>query len=143
MSLGGAIVLGLFVLFCIGMIYGSLASREKYETSLERIGCAGMFAFFIMLTIVFSTMGDEALMKKLQQIFLMAIVPSIALAAIFRSMEGDGGRWDDVMKNTWKGKVGIFFIFIVIVCLVSYFILGIVLNYFPSSGSPDMPEPYF
>ncbi len=143
MSLGGAIILGLFILFCIGMIYGSLASREKYETPLERIGCAGIFALFIMLTIVFSTMEDEARMKELQHLFLMVIIPSFMLAAIFRGMDGDGGRWDDVVQNTWKGKVGIFFIFIGIVCLVSYLILGIVLNYFPSSGSPDMTEPYF
>lgn len=140
MGLGGAIILGLFILFCTGMIYGFLAQKdEKLST---RLGCAGPFALIIILTIVFANMEDIDQLRKLKKLFGLALIPSIALGAIFRVSDGDTGNWDSNPQGTWKGTIGWIFVFIGIVCSVCFAVLAILIND-PSTGPIEPPEPYF
>jgi hypothetical protein len=136
MSLFSSIVLGLFILFCAGTMYGLLANKD--ETLLKRVGCAAPFALFIVLTFVLGRMDNKREMRDLRKLFGIATLASIMLTAIFRVWDGDTGHSGSSARGTWKGIVGMVFLYIAAVCAVATMVLGIVLD---EGGPPEPPEP--
>jgi hypothetical protein len=138
MSLISVILLGLFILFCIGMILGSLANGD--ETISKRLGCAAPFALFIILTVALGSMDNKREMRELLKFFAGATFVNIVLGTVFRSWDGDDGRPLSFSRGTWRGTIGNVFLFLAVVCTVSCMVLGVALNEAPP-GPPEPPEP--
>ncbi|HWA35441.1 MAG TPA: hypothetical protein VG737_14975 [Cyclobacteriaceae bacterium] len=138
MSLINAIILGLFILFCIVMIYGTLSNHE--EQLSKRIGCAAPFVLFIVLIFFLGTMNNQHEMRELRFFFGIASFVNIALGSIFRGWDGDDARPWSVSRDTWRGTIGNVFLLVAAVCFVSFMVLVLVLND-PDHGPTEPPEP--